>query len=152
MSDREFQILFFLRSAENPSWVDVLNTVRPPVDTDAVMKKLLSDGAIEKSGVYTDYSSVTITAKGLSLLLDETDRRLKEQLAVQKQKDREQAEEQKKLEQIIRDKADSEAHCAAEHRFQIKLSFSATVLSALAGAIFTNLDRLIPWLLRLLGV
>lgn len=57
---------------------------------------------------------------------------------------REQAIEEEKLNQAIREKADKEADRDAEHRFQTRLTFRNTLLSAVLGAIFSNLDRLLP--------
>lgn len=59
---------------------------------------------------------------------------------------KEQTKEQKELERIISDKADREADRAAEHRFQARLSFANSVISAALGAFFSNLDRIIPWI------
>lgn len=57
---------------------------------------------------------------------------------------REQAQKKEQLEQIIRDKAERQAERAAEHRFQARLSLWNTAFGIVLGAIFGNLDRLIP--------
>lgn len=61
----------------------------------------------------------------------------------------EQAQEQKELERVVREKADRQADRAAEHRFQIILNFGLSLFSAVIGAILSNLDRLIPWIISL---
>lgn len=57
---------------------------------------------------------------------------------------KEQEKEQKELDRIVRERADRAADRAAEHRFQTRLSFWNTVLGAVLGAFFSNLDRIIP--------
>lgn len=63
---------------------------------------------------------------------------------------KEQAQEQKELEKIIRERADRAADRTAEHRFQTRLSIWNTVFGAVLGALFSNLDRLIPLIINLI--
>lgn len=149
MSDREFQILSFIRVQETPSWVDVLNAVPPPLESDAILQKLCNTGLVEKSGIYKDFSTVRLTTKGLGLFLEEADRREKAQLLLQQ--DIEQEQQRKAERHRI---AEAQAARYAEERtsdrkFQIRLSFLQAALAFFAGALAANLDRLIPWLFRL---
>ena len=57
---------------------------------------------------------------------------------------RKQTEENEKLQQAVREKADREAERKAEHRFQVWLSFWNALIAAVFGALVSNIDRIIP--------
>lgn len=142
MTKLEYQVLSYIHINESAAWVSVLNAMQPstqPVDTDAVLHKMLSTGIIEKNAVSKSYCYVHLTEKGISLLLEETDRRLKEQLVVQKQIDREQDAQNENKRRYAREKADRQSEQRTDRIFQ--------VLLVLLGALVTNIDRIIPWLI-----
>lgn len=76
----------------------------------------------------------------------ELDALLERESIRQENVDKEQAKENKELERAVRAAADRAADRAAEHRFQTRLSFWNTVLGAVLGAFFSNLDRIVPWI------
>lgn len=57
---------------------------------------------------------------------------------------RKQTEENEKLQQAVREKADREAERKAERRFQVWLSFWNALIAAVFGALVSNIDRIIP--------
>lgn len=63
---------------------------------------------------------------------------------------RKQAEENEKLQNTVREKADREAERKAEHRFQVWLSFWSALFGAVIGALVSNLDRIVPWIAELI--
>lgn len=75
----------------------------------------------------------------------ELDALLERESIRQENVEKEQAKEKKELERTVREATDRAADRAAEHRFQTRLSFWNTVLGAVLGAFFSNLDRIIPW-------
>lgn len=62
---------------------------------------------------------------------------------------RKQAEENEKLQNTVREKADREAERKAEHRFQVWLSFWSALFGAVIGALVSNLDRIIDLIAKL---
>ncbi len=60
-----------------------------------------------------------------------------------------QAEENEKLQNAVREKADREAEKIAEHRFQFRLSVFDAIFAAVVGALVSNLDRIIDLIAKL---
>ena len=164
MTDFEYEVLQFIRTFHgNPRWTDVLNAFLPShrdSDADRVLKILLSDGTLENASPASTppNCNLKLSDKAFLLLLEEQERREKLRLVQQenerKENEKQQADEQKENERFNREQSCKEADRKAEHAFQYKLTFLNAFLTftsgLISGAILSNLDRLIPWILSLL--
>lgn len=153
MTNREYELLEYIRSRNRIPWFKVLNAFGPESqgrNNDAVLKKFLSEGLIEPvwPGEKPPRCVIRLTNKGILALLEaEEQMQLEASLRAQRIR-KEQTQQEKELQKAVREQADAQANRAAEHRFQIRLTIWNTVLSAALGAFLSNLDRLIPLIIR----
>ncbi len=150
MTDLQFTILRRIHSDEFPTVVSMLNTLdADPVSVSSELSALTGHGLVEKSAVSDSHCALSLTYKGVSALLSETEDRARRQLAVQQQ-----IEQQQRREEDQRRIAEDQAACqakehASDRRFQVRLTLLQTLLSLLTGALVANLDRLLPFIFRL---
>lgn len=153
MTELEYKILIYIKEKNEIHWIDLLNDLHPEFsyqDTGAVAQMLLDNGLLENPAPVNPppLCQLRLSDRGRITLLSEEDRLRREESLRQDNIHKEQAQEQKELDRIIRERADCEADRAAEHRFQTRLSLWNTILSAALGAFFTNLDRIVPFLIQ----
>lgn len=139
LTSADYEILSFLGQRPSCLWSDVLNALEPAKQINKVshcLQILLSRGLIEK--LYPADSPpqcrIRLTLDGYHALhLHDVHIRQKQE----EQDDRDRLREE--------EAAAKEAERASDRRFQEKLATKQTVLAALLGAVFSNLDRLVPW-------
>lgn len=146
MTDHEYEILLFIRKNQPVPFGKIVNSFSPEQrinETKAIIKSDMDKYITKTSRADPDTRCrIRLTEAGQNaLLLEESIR--------QENVRREQAEEQKELERIVRDKSDREADRHAEHRFQARISFGNTVFGMILGALISNLDRIIEWFISL---
>lgn len=144
MTELEYRVLSYIHRTHNPYWTDVINAMNPPtppIETDAILRNLISRWMIHSSGPSFDLSRVSLTPDGISWLLSETDFRLKEQLSLQENVKQEQQKRDERNRRDSDEKSQRKADQRSDRIFQIFL--------VVASALITNLDRLIPWLISL---
>lgn len=156
MTELEYKILTYVESNPNVHWVKLLNDMHPCSSykkTGAVAEGLLADNLLENTtpSEQAPHCCIRLSVMGANALLREEERLLREEQIRQDQIRCEEANEQKRLEQIAADKAERHAEQKAEHRFQAKLSLGSAAFGAVLGAIFSNLDRLIPFIIQLVS-
>ena len=150
MTDLQFTLLRRIRSDEFPTVVSMLNTLNAdPVSVSSELSALTGQGLVEKSSVSDSHCALSLTYKGVSALLSETEERTRRQLAVQQQIEQEQHRKEEQH-RIAEDQAALQAkEHASDRRFQVRLTLLQALLSFLTGALVANLDRLIPFIFRL---
>lgn len=150
MTDLQFALLRRIHSDESPTVVSMLNTMdADPVSISSELSALTGQGLVEKSAVSDSHCALSLTYKGVSALLSETEDRARRQLAVQQQIEQEQHRKEEQH-RIAEDQATLQAkEHASDRRFQVRLTLLQTLLSLLTGALVANLDRLLPFIFRL---
>lgn len=163
MTDFEYEVLQFIKTFDgNPRWIDILNAFLPTKrdgDANRVLNVFLSNGTLENASPTNrpPNCKLKLSDKAFLLLLKEQERREKLE-SIQKENERkenekQQAAEQKENERFNREQSCKEADRKAEHAFQYKLTFLNAFLTfisgMISGAIISNLDRIIPWILSL---
>lgn len=84
MTDLQFALLRRIRSDESPTVVSMLNTMdADPVAVSSELSTLTDQGMVEKSAVSDSYCILSLTYKGVSALLSETEKRSAEALCAQ---------------------------------------------------------------------
>lgn len=151
MTELQFTILRHIHSSDNITVVSLLNALdADPVSTSAELSTLTDQGLVEKSAVSDSHCALSLTYKGISALLSETEDRTRSQLAVQQQIEQEQHRKEEQH-RIAEDQAALQAkEHASDRRFQVRLTLLQALLSFLTGALVANLDRLLPFIFRLL--
>lgn len=102
--------------------------------------RYLQDQGIAQPKAYIEDGYYELSEDGKRILENHRRQESIRQENIRKEKE----EEQKELERIVSERTDRAADREAEHRFQTRLSFWNTVLGAVLGALFSNLDRIIP--------
>ena len=150
MTDLQFTILRRIHSDESPTVVSMLNTLdADPVSVSSELSALADQGLVEKSAVSDSHCALSLTYKGVSALLSETEDRARRQLAVQQQIEQEQRREEDQHRIAEAQAALQAKEQASDRRFQVRLTLLQTLLSLLTGALVANLDRLLPFIFRL---
>ena len=108
--------------------------------------RYLQDQGIAQPKAYIEDGYYELSEDGKRILENHRRQESIRQENIRKEKE----EEQKELERIVCERTNREADREAEHGFQIRLSFWNTVLGAVLGALFSNLDRIIPWVADLI--
>lgn len=148
MTDFEYRIFKFIYECKKPvRWIDVLNEFLPfgnSLQANDVLLYLLKTGKIQKTSPNAKLSKCKIVLSDFAVadLIQENERR--ESFACQ-----EQRRQQEATEEAARAAEYREAERKAEHTFQAKLALWNTLLSVLLGAIASNLDRLIPFVIQI---
>lgn len=139
LTSTDYEILSFLAQRPSCLWSDVLNAFDPAEQINEVNRALriiLDQGLIEK--LYPADSPpqcrIRLTLDGYRAL-HLHDVHIRDEQKKQEDNDRMRKEEA----------SAKEAERASDRRFQEKLATKQTVLAALLGAFFSNLDRLVPW-------
>lgn len=163
MLDIELDILRFLSHCESPvNFSTVQNAFDPQTQcilVDNILRLFLEDGRIENTTPeeHPPFCRIRISRQGLLLLFSEEERLRKEE-SIRQENERNENERQKAAQQQENDRLDREelrkqADRKAEHAFQYKLSlmnaFLTFVSGLITGAILSNLNEIIPWLLTL---
>ena len=150
MTELQFSILRHINSSDNITVVSLLNALdADPVSTSAELSTLTNQGLVEKSAVSDSHCALSLTYKGISAMLSETEDRTRRRLAVQQQIEQEQHRKEEQH-RIAEDQAALQAkEHASDRRFQVRLTLLQALLSFLTGALVANLDRLLPFIFRL---
>lgn len=148
MTDFEYRILTFIyRSGKPISWASIMNAYLldgKSIQANDVLLHLLKDGMLVKATPASTPPSCKVKLSDLGVInLIQEDERRKNLIA------KEQSAHDKAAADAVRAAEDRAAERKKEHSFQIKLVFLSSFLSFLFGALATNLDRLIPWVLSL---
>lgn len=155
MTDLEYDVLSFIRD-HRPSvpWLDVLNSFLPSgrsLDADSILRLALQDGLVEKTSSLDTPPNCTIRISylGIRCILEEQEHR--EKLALLRNENIQQEQQRKhENDRVLEAQAASQAEIQrSDRKFQVKLSLLQALLSFLAGAVTTNLDRIIAWVMSL---
>ena len=154
MTNFEFAILVFIHQNGSAAWSEVLRhfPVEQIRDTDRSLFKLLDDDHfLEKTLPYdrNRHCRLRLTQQGFHAFCVKAEQLQKDESIRQENIRAEQAQEQKRLDQIVADKAYRRSERRADRIFQIFLSFLNYLIPVILGALFSNLDRIIPWFLEL---
>ena len=123
MTDLQFALLRRIRSDESHTVVSMLNTMdADPVAVSSELSTLTDQGLVEKSAVSDSYCILSLTYKGVSALLSETEDRTRRQLAVQQQIEQEQHRKEEQH-RIAEDQAALQAKEHASDRHIQELSY-----------------------------
>lgn len=97
MTDLQFTILRRIHSGDPITVVSLLNALdADPVSTSSELSTLTDQGLVEKSAVSDSHCTLSLTYKGISALLSETEKRSAEALAAQQMADQYAKEEKQK--------------------------------------------------------
>ena len=150
MTDREYELLDFIRSKGPVKWYKVLNAFGPITEgqyNNAVLEQSLEDKLIKS--IHSEEKryrrTIRITPKGLLALLAAEEQMQREASVRQKYVRQEQAQKQTALQRAFQEKANAQSDRDAEHRFQTRLSFWNTVLNVILGTLLANM---VPGILR----
>lgn len=81
MTDLQFALLRRIHSDESPTVVSMLNTLAAdPVSVSSELSALTGQGLVEKSAVSDSHCALSLTYKGVSAMLSETEKRSAEAL------------------------------------------------------------------------
>lgn len=84
MTELQFTILRRIHSEDSLTVVSLLNTLdADPVSTSSELSTLTDQGLVEKSAVSDSYCTLSLTYRGISALLSETEKRSAEALCAQ---------------------------------------------------------------------
>lgn len=149
MTDFEYKILTFIYRSRKPvSWASVMNAYLldgKSIQANDVLLHLLKEELLVKTTPASNPPSCKIKLSDLGVInLIQEDEHRKKLIS------EEQSAQDKAAADAVRAAEDRAAERKKEHSFQIKLVFLSSFLSFLFGAIASNLDRLIPWIISLL--
>lgn len=150
MTNREYELLDFIRTRNHVKWYKVLNAFGPKTEgrsNNAVLKKALSDGLIEVvwPGEKPPRCTIKLSEKGILALLAAEEQMQQESLIRAANVRHEKEQEQKRLNRIAIEKADRRAEKRADRKFQVALSLLNTLFSFLLGLLAEHFLGIIQW-------
>ena len=163
MSSLELEILRLIASSRHAvpgSYImNSLHGAYSYQDIKSALTILTSGGWIRKTDLSAKISacSFAIEPPGSLLLAEDRERLQRESELRELEEKQKQEAEQKRMEEAASAAKERAAENAAEHKFQTKLSLKSAIFNAVAdfvvgfmlGALVTNFDRILPWLLSL---